>query len=813
MSVDQWERIKQILEDALRFAPEQRRAFLDSACGPDSELRAEVQSLIASYEQAGSQFLAAAAPELLKLAAPDSPATGLNKAIGHYRLVEEIGRGGMGQVWLAEQTAPVKRRVALKLIKAGMYDDETVKRFQLERQSLALMDHPSIAKVFDAGATSEGQPYFVMEYVPGKPLTAYCDQKRLKIGERLELFIKVCEAVQHAHQKAIIHRDLKPANILVQEIDGRAVPRIIDFGLAKAITPQMAGETLFTRFGSFVGTPGYMSPEQSDRSGLDVDTRSDVYSLGVVLYVLLTGCLPFQTKPGKEQPLDDMLRLVREEDPPSPSTKVSSDRETSSAVAEARCTQPKQLVSLLRGDLDWITLKALEKDRSRRYGSASELSADLTRYLSHEPVMARPASFAYRLRKYVRRHRVGVAVAAGLLILLTSFAIMQAMQLRRITRERDRANRITDFMTTMFEVSDPSEARGNTITAREVLDKASKEIEAGLATDPDVQAQMMSVIGTVYGKLGLYSKAQSLIERAVADKRRVLGPENPETLKYASLLGAALYDQGQYAQAETLLLETIAVQRRVLGPEHADTLSSMSRLADVLIFQGRYAEAENLERETLDARLRLLGPEHKDTLTSMDNLASAIVEGNKKRAHEAEKLFRDALATQSRVLGPEHPDTLKSMSGLFTVLWLEGSFPEAEKLARQALAIERRVFGPEHPRTLNSMNSLAISLIDQGHYSEAEKLYTEARAIQQRVLGPNHPRTALSTYNLGCLAMVQGHREQALSLLSDAVDHGLRPDQALSMDQDPDLKPLHGDPRFAALVAHAKERAAAQKAN
>ena len=334
--------------------------------------------------------------------------TGL-KSIGPYRLLQKLGEGGMGQVWLAEQTAPVRRQVALKLIKVGMYDDAVLKRFQSERQSLAIMNHPAIAKVFDAGATPDGQPYFVMEYVPGLPITEYCDGKRLRIRERLELFIKVCEGVQHAHQKAIIHRDLKPANILVAEVDGEPVPRVIDFGLAKVIGPQTAGETMFTQVGAFVGTPGYMSPEQADSSVQDVDTRTDVYSLGVVLYVLLTGSLPFDAKRWQKQPLYEVLRQLREDDAPRPSTKIGMEKESSIASAEMRGVQLKQLASLLHGDLDWITMKAIEKDRARRYGTPSELAADITRYLKHELVAARPASTGYRLQKYVRRHRLGVA--------------------------------------------------------------------------------------------------------------------------------------------------------------------------------------------------------------------------------------------------------------------------------------------------------------------------------------------------------------------------------------------------------------------
>jgi eukaryotic-like serine/threonine-protein kinase len=481
------------------------------------------------------------------------------KSVGPYRLLKKLGEGGMGQVWLAEQVSPVRREVALKLIKAGVYDDSALRRFQSERQSLAIMDHPAIAKVFDAGATPEGQPYFVMEYVPGVPITDYCDQKKPKIRARLELFIQACEGVQHAHQKAIIHRDLKPENILVVEVDGKPIPRIIDFGLAKAITSQIAGETLFTQVGSFVGTPGYVSPEQADPGALDIDTRTDVYSLGAVLYALFTGSLPIDPRQWQKLPLHEVLRQLREEDPPPPSTKVGLEKESSRAIAESRGMEPRQLASLLHGDLDWITMKALERDRARRYGSPSELAADIRRYLRNEPVVARPASAGYRLRKYVLRHRVAVGVTAGLLLLLVGFAAVQATQLRRITRERDRANRITEFMTNMFKVTNPSEARGKTVTAREILDKASQEIDAGLAKDPDLQAQMMDVMGQVYDNLGLYSRAQTLLQQAVDIRRRVLGPENLDTLRSMSNLSRTLDHQWHYAEAETLIRQTLDI--------------------------------------------------------------------------------------------------------------------------------------------------------------------------------------------------------------------------------------------------------------
>ena len=851
------------------------------------------------------------------------------QSIGSYQLIRKLGEGGMGQVWLAEQTEPIHRQVALKLIKVGRYDDSVLQRFYAERQSLAMMDHPAIAKVFEAGATPDGQPYFVMEYVRGQPITDYCDRKRLKIRERLELFIKVCEGVQHAHQKAVMHRDLKPANILVVEVDDKPVPRIIDFGLAKAASPQFDGETLVTQAGGWVGTPGYMSPEQADPGVMDVDMRTDVYSLGAVLYVLLTGFLPFETKDWRKQRFDEFLRRLHEEDPPRPSAKVRADKESSQSTAEARAAEPKQLVSLLSGDLDWITMKALEKDRARRYGTPTELAADIDRYLNNEPILARPASRGYRLRKYVRRHRVSVAVAVGLVLLLAGFAVIQAVQVRRITRERDRANRITDFMRRMFKVSDPSEARGNSITAREILDKASQEIETGLTNDPETQAQLMKLMGNVYESLGLYPRAQPLLERAVGNDRRVLGPKNPETLKamddlaylltkegrYAeaeklerttvelsrqvlgrehpqtlmavhhlanflmyeghypeaeglarealdiqrrvlgtehaetlgtmSSLAAILEKTGHYAEAEKLFREELDGERRVLGPEHPDTLGTIYNLGETLYAEARYAEAEKLDRELLDIRVRVLGPEHPDTLFAIQDLAATLSAEERyaeaeKLAHEvldarrrllgpdhpdtlsaigtlafavehqgrqleAEKLLREQLDGERRVLGPSHPTTLATTWSLAQSLENERRYVEAEKLLRDLLESQRRVLGAEHPDTLWTMDSLSATLAHEGRLAEAEKLEREVFDIRRRVLGPEDSSTAASLYNLGCFAARRGSKEEALALVREAVDHGLDSNNDLGIDKDDDLKSLHGDPRFDALVAHAKE--------
>ncbi len=762
-------------------------------------------------------------------------------SIGRYRLLNKLGEGGMGQVWLAEQIAPFRRRVALKIIKSGRFDATSLQRFEVERQSLAMMDHYAIAKVFDADCTTDGQPYFVMEYVLGLPVTKYCDDKRLTIRERLELFLKVCEGVQHAHQKAVIHRDLKPSNILVGEVDGKPMPRIIDFGIAKAISRQ-ADETL-TQAGWLVGTPGYMSPEQADPSLLDVDTRTDVYSLGVILYELLTGMVPFDPKQWRTKPLDEVLRQLREEEPSPPSKRVSNEQQNSMAAAEDRKLQRDQLVHLLKGDLDSITAKAIEKDRARRYGTPSELAADICHYLNNEPVAARPASTGYRLQKYARRHRMGVAVAVGLVLLLATFAIMQAVQLRRITRERDRANRITDFMTNMFKVSDPSEARGNSITAREILDKASKDIDRGLAKDPDLNAQMTSTMAGVYKNLGLYPRARSLLERAIEIERRIAGPEDRDTLRLRSTLGYVLEEEGHYVEAEKLERQALDSQRRVLGPESEDTLTSMNNLSRILDQEGHYTEAEKLERHTLEIERRRFGPDHADTVRAMNNLAITLYnEGN---FAEAEKLDREMLGIRQRVLGPEHPDTLRMMTNLAAALYSEGQVAQAESLDRQTLEIERRILGPEHPDTVRTMNNLSNALLAERHYSEAEELARQTLDIRRRTLGPDSPETLTYLENLaikvsynkrypeanklfreaieraakspepsvlsdawyafGCGAAITGHHDEALQYLRQAIDKGY--DDADGMVADKDLKSLRSDPGFKSLVDEIRQRA------
>jgi len=681
-------------------------------------------------------------------------------SIGRYRLLNRLGEGGMGQVWLAEQTSPVVRQVALKLIKASRYDGSALQRFALERQALAMMDHPCIAKVLDADSTPEGQPYFVMEYVPGLPITTYCDQKKLTTQKRLELFVKVCEGVQHAHQKAIIHRDLKPSNVLVMEVDGKPVPRIIDFGIAKALSQESLDETQVTRLGGMVGTPGYMSPEQADPSVVDIDTRTDVYTLGVILYELLTGYLPSDPKRWRTKPLDAVLRELREDEPPSPSTKLSTGLQISTKAADNRSTHPKQLVTLIRGDLDWIALKALEKDRARRYGTPSELANDIHRFLNHEPVEAHAASTIYRLTKYAQRHRAGIAVASALVLLLAAFGVTEFLQVRHITRERDRANRIADLMVGMFKVSDPNEARGNSVTAREILDKGSKEIATGLSKDPDVQSDLMQTMARTYVNLGLFSVAQGLAETALKNRQRTLGAENPKTLQSMNQLGWILDREGRDREAEKLTRQALTIEKRVVGPEDAVTLEAMDNLAVILEKENQYHEEESLQRELVAIRSRKLGPESLPTLRSTSNLASAVsLQG---RSAEAEQMYRNTREIELRVLGPDHPQTIATTHNLANIIQEQGRYSEAEQLYREALAAEKRVLGPDHPDTADTMMSLANALAyGEGRTAEAEALYRQSLDIEQRAVGAEHPYTMRALEGLANILSTEGHYSEA----------------------------------------------------
>jgi len=644
----------------------------------------------------------------------------------------------MGDVWLAEQTHPVHRQVALKVIKAGMDTAQVVARFEAERQALALMSHPAIAQVFDAGATPQGRPFFAMEYVHGEAITSYCNRHRLTTRQRINLFLEVCDGVQHAHQKGIIHRDLKPSNILVTLQDDHPVPKIIDFGVAKATTQHLTERTLYTELGVLIGTPEYMSPEQAEMTGLDIDTRTDVYALGVILYELLAGVLPFDGKSLREKSLDEIRRTIRETDPARPSTRLTSLGLEAAAVAETRRTDPTRLSNQLRGDLDSITMKALEKDRTRRYGSASDLAADLRRHLEHVPVLASPPSTLYRVKKFVRRHHAGVAAAAALVVLLVAFATTMAVQASRIARERDRANseaeaakHVSDFLVGLFKISDPSETLGNTLTAREVLDKGAQQIEKTLVGQPAVQARLEVTIGTVYTSLGMYRAAEPLLLHAVTTVRRSPGPNDPETL------------------------------------------IALNALANLYWYSGRYPEAEPLYAEIVNARRRVLGEQHPDTLRAQFDLASTY--SREERWEETERLYLHILEAQRRVLGEEHFDTIQTLGNVASLYWRMGRYAQSLPLATRAAALQRRVSGPDHPRTFEQMHNVATTYDRLQQYDEAESMYRQTIDGKGRVLGVAHPSSVLTVLRYAQMLQTQrrySDAEEQLLAIERTLERG-----------------------------------------
>jgi serine/threonine protein kinase len=685
-----------------RSDPAERAKFLDEACGDDLELRRRVEKLLEDDEEAG-HFLeppsalveavrgavedaakptegpGATAPYVTQSDPPQSrPLTeGPGTWIGPYKLLQKIGEGGMGVVYMAEQETPVRRRVALKVIKPGMDTDAVIARFEAERQALAMMDHPNIAKVLDAGATVSGRPFFVMEIVPGLPITQYCDRNQLTPRERLELFVPVCQAIQHAHHKGIIHRDIKPSNVIVTMIDGSPAPKVIDFGVAKAIHQRLTERTMFTQFGAAMGTPEYMSPEQAGTTGLDIDTRSDIYSLGVLLYELLTGTTPLQHVSLQQAALDEVLRRVREEEPPKPSARLSDSHEMLASISARRRTEPSRLTKLLRGELDWIVMKALEKDRTRRYETANGFARDVERYLHDEPVEASPPSATYRLRKFARKHRVALVTAgAFMMVLLLAAAVstwqaivaleaearatkeagraraaeqraleqtaraVAAEQEARTDRDRavasektarseaDKSRTVNDFLTQdiLIQAEPENNDAKDKVTLLDVLDRAADKVGSRFRDQPELEAMLRGTIAETYHGLGSFAKAERQAQVWLDLDRRLFGDSSTETLFAFGQLGHQRYHLGRYVEAIELLRQAVEGLESKLGPDHLDTLTCRNNLAIAYQAASRTEEAIMLHEATLKLRESKLGPDHPRTLESRNNLAVAYVD-------------------------------------------------------------------------------------------------------------------------------------------------------------------------------------------
>jgi len=682
------------------------------------------------------------------------------RRIGPYLLCRRIGEGGMGLVWEADQQEPIRRRVALKMVKRGMDTAEFIARFSSERQALAMMNHPAIARVLDAGATQEGRPYFVMEYVEGVPLNVYCDQESLSLRRRLELFVHVCEGVQHAHQKAIIHRDLKPSNVLVTEVDGQPLPKIIDFGVAKALDRSPLDDTLSTGAGQLIGTPEYMSPEQTGLTGEGLDTRTDVYALGVLLYELLVGQRPFRREDLAAMSFLEVLQVIREVEPPRPSVRATTiSRHTPQVLTDlARCRdcEPAALVRGLRGDLDWIVMKALEKDRERRYDSASALAEDVRRHLEDQPVGAGPPSKRYRVRKFVRRHRTGVvaggvALAAVLLgIAGTTAGMIRAVSAERRARlEAETAQQVSGFLVGLFQVSDPDQARGNTITAREILDAGSERIGTELAGQPLTQARLLGTMGTVYRKLGLYEAAEPNLQRALDLRRSQPGVPASDLAASLGELADLYLDLARYADAERALREAMPLVDEADRDGRLQLAGGLTDLGSVYRRQGRYEEADPLYRQALDIRLAELGPRSTEVAASYNSLA--ILGWNRGRFDEAERLYLQALAIWEAAYGEDHADVAKGLNNLALLYHHQKRYREARQMYQRAAGIYERILGPEHPRLATALNNLALVIHEQGDLDGAEPLYRRALAAREKVLGATHPDVAQTLNNLGNL--------------------------------------------------------------
>jgi serine/threonine protein kinase/tetratricopeptide (TPR) repeat protein len=694
--------------------------------------------------------------------------------IGRYKILSTLGEGGHGIVYLAEQDSPVKRRVAVKVIKPGMDTKQVIARFEAERQAMAVLDHPNIAHVYDAGETSAGRPYFVMEYVKGVPITEHCDRRKLTIEDRLNIFLQVCEAVQHAHQKGIIHRDIKSSNIIVSIELSKAVPKVIDFGVAKALTQSLTAQTLVTEQGQILGTPEYMSPEQAEMTGQDIDTRSDIYSLGVVLYELLTGALPFDSKELREGGVEHIRHVICEEEPETPSVRLSRlSSEESAKLARHRQADAVTLERKLRGDLDWITLRAMEKDRTRRYASVGEFIADIKHYLNQEPVAAGPPSTVYRLKKFVRRNRALVISVGVVLVVLAAGIIVSLLLAIGQTRARRETQAVADFLTNdLLGLVVPEKARGPQVTVRYVLDAASENLEARFKGKPVVEASIRQTLGETYRKLGDYENAKLHLEKAYMIRREHFGLEHPSTLDSMSLLGWVYCLQTRYDDAEPLLAEAYENRRRVLGEEHPDTLESMARLGELYYYQRKLDQAETLLVKAYETARHILGYEQPVTLETMKGLARLYMAV--RRDSEAEPLCVKGLEVSRRLLGEEHEVTLVFMSQLGGVYIGQGRYEETGSLLTDALENSQRVLGDDHPVTLDCMYYLGILYKAESRYDEAESLLVKSMEGNRRVLGENHIQVLSCMYRLAMLYEEQGRYEQAESLLIKALEGSRR---------------------------------------
>ena len=719
--------------------------------------------------------------------------------IGRYKLLSVLGEGGMGIVYLAEQKHPIRRRVALKVIKPGMDSKRVIARFEAERQALALLDHPNIAHVYDAGTTEVGRPYFVMEYVKGLPITEYCDRHKLTVDNRLNLFRQVCLAIQHAHQKGIIHRDIKPSNILVFAERDEAIPKIIDFGVAKAISQPLTEHTLATENSQLLGTPEYMSPEQADMGNEDIDTRSDVYSLGVLLYVLLTGALPFDSDTLREGGIDNIRLIIRETDPKTPSTRLMKLGEKATAIAQNRRMEIQTLAKHLRKELEWIPLKAMRKERSERYHSASELADDIENYLKGAPLMAGPPTSGYRLRKFLHRHKALVGGIAAVLVVSVIGTIVSVTFALGQVRALAEAETVCDLLQNDLIASvNPERSRGHELTIASFLEVVSESVDAKLRDMPIREASIRSTLGSTYRMLGRYKEAEQHREQAYRIRQEQFGDKHIETCKSLMELAQIYGNRGRYEEAKRIYTKLanrngIALMLMALGRyEEAGQLWSemlhtqaqsqeqwldpdispfvTGNLGELYTYQGRYVEAEKLLLRTVKNGTSRWGKESPYTLAYMSRLGA--VYRTQGRHEEAEEMLLETLEIIKRVWGERewHHATLRCKSELGQLYTNQGRYDEAEPIFVKVLDTGRKMLGNEHCYTLIFINRLATLYSAQGRYTDAGALFNEAVETGSEKFGNDHPNTLESMHGLAVLYKKQGDYEKAEPLLVEAIE-------------------------------------------
>jgi serine/threonine protein kinase/Tfp pilus assembly protein PilF len=742
------ERELTVFSDARRLPASERAAFLEQACGGDPALRQRVETLLAANDRAGAFLQEPAAqtrvsPTSTSNAQPGASAlpgfTPIEQAgcrIGRYKLLQQIGEGGCGVVYMAEQEEPVRRRVALKVIKLGMDTRNVIARFEAERQALALMDHPNIARVLEAGATDTGRPFFVMELVRGIKITNYCDQNNLSTRERLGLFVQVCRAIQHAHQKGIIHRDVKPSNILVTMHDGVPEPKVIDFGIAKATTDQrLTDKTVFTAYEQFIGTPAYMSPEQAEMTALDIDTRSDIYALGVLLYELLTGNTPFDSEQLLAAGLDEMRRTIREKEPVRPSTRLSTMLAADlTNLAQHRHSEPAKLAGILRGDLDWIVMKCLEKDRRRRYETANGLAMDIERHLKNEPVLARPPTKAYRFQRLARRNKAAFAAAAAVLAaLLLGLGISTRMFFR--ARVEARKNRqVAGVLLQSLKSVSPDEAKGRD-PATVMLERVAQSVPTDLKDQPAVAAEVLGLVGAMY------------------------------------------YERGDYARAKEQQVAALALNQQVFGAQSTNTVDALKNLALTLWDQQNLAQAERLFRQTLALDQKLFGPQSREAALTLDDLG--LVLWTRGDLPEAKTRIAEALAIEQKRLPPQDPELRQRLSNLGLVLWEQGDLAQAEANLRAAEDLSKRRTGGTIDVEASILNNLANVVLSEGRLAEAQQLYEQTWESAKN-LPRDHPHSRLVRSHLAVVLRRQAALSADSALLHRALE--MNPADPLTAD-------------------------------